>query len=126
MVLIDTNIWIEFLKNNPEFFEKVAQLLKDREVVTLEPIFSELFFGMKNEREEKLIEDYWKLLPKVPFEYGNFVEAAKYASRNKFYTQGIGLIDALIIKTAVDHDLSIWTLDKKMISILEEKNIYRP
>jgi predicted nucleic acid-binding protein len=54
MIILDTSIWIEFLKQrNKDIDEKVSYLLEETEVVALTPIFGELLQGTKNEKEER-------------------------------------------------------------------------
>ncbi len=125
MVLIDTNIWIEFLKNNSEYFEEVSALLQNKMVVTIEPIFSELLYGVRSKKDENKIQKYWKVLPKIEFSQESLIEASIFANRNKFYSKGIGLLDAVIIKAATENNLLVWTLDKKVRVHLDEKQIFK-
>ena len=81
MVLIDTNIWIEFLKNNPGFFGEVSALLQNRMVVTIEPIFSELLYGVRTKKDEEKIQEYWKVLPKVEFNQESLIESSIFANK---------------------------------------------
>ena len=64
MIVIDTSVWIEFLRQNPLYASKVDVLLENREVLAVEFIFGELLQGAKNKREKKIITDYWNTLPK--------------------------------------------------------------
>ena len=125
MIVIDTSVWIEFLKQNPLYASKVDELLENREVLAVEVIFGELLQGAKNKREKKIITDYWKTLPKCSQE-NVWIEAGKYSSENKLFSKGIGLIDCAIIISARKHHAKIWSLDKKLNDILgeEEKFVY--
>ena len=64
MVVLDTSIWIEFFKARDPYYEVVKKLIEEREVIALEIVFSELAQGCKNEREQKIISEYWKNLTK--------------------------------------------------------------
>ena len=125
MMLIDTNIWIEFFRQNPEYTDDIISLLHDRQVITIEPIFSELLYGVKSKKDKEKVQDYWKILPKVDFANQTLIKAAIYANENKYYNRGIGLIDAVIIKAVIDNDLILWTLDKKITNMLEVKYLYK-
>jgi len=114
MILIDTSIWIEFFKQNPVYAAEIETLLKNKMVLTIEPIFSELIYGARNDKENKRILSYWNLLPKITFTTGSFLSAADYANRHNYLNMGMGLIDAVIIKAAVDNNCKIWTLDAKI------------
>lgn len=119
MVILDTSIWIEFLKNNPVYYSTVKDLLENRKILVIECIFGELLQGTKNKREIEVISLYWDNLPKAIIENG-WIEAGKYSSQNKLTSHGVGLIDSLIIVTARKVDAQIWSLDKKLISFLKK------
>ncbi len=125
MIVIDTSVWVEFLKQNPLYSSKVNELLENREVLAVEFIFGELLQGARNKRERRIIIDYWKGLPKCSQE-SVWIESGKYSSENKLFSKGIGLIDCAIIVSARSHQAKIWSLDKKLNNILkeEEKFVY--
>ncbi len=120
MIIPDTSIWIEFLKNNPEYFSTVKDLLENRKVLAIECIFGELLQGAKNKREIEIISLYWENLPKAIIENG-WIEAGKYSSQNKLTSHGVGLIDSLIIVTAKKVHTRVWSLDKKLNSLLKKE-----
>ena len=124
-VLVDTSIWIEFLKGNKEFFAPMVALMENGEIYSLELIFAELLQGVKNTRELNLIIDFYSQLrildqPGLIFEYGVFSRKAGLINK------GIGLIDAVIIHSSERFGLEIWTLDKKIISFLGYSRVYKP
>ncbi|MEB2782737.1 PIN domain-containing protein [Algoriphagus sp. C2-6-M1] len=124
-VLIDTSVWIEFLKGNPDYFPPMIALMEEGEIYSLELIFAELLQGVKTSRELNLITDFYRQLrildqPSLIFESGDFSRKAGLINR------GIGLIDAIIILAAEKFDLRIWTLDKKIIGFLGETGVYKP
>jgi predicted nucleic acid-binding protein len=125
MIIIDTSVWIEFLKQKTLYTAKVIELLENREVLAVEVIFGELLQGAKNKREKRIINDYWKSLPKCSQD-NVWIEAGKYSSENKLFSKGIGLIDCAIVVSARNHLAKIWSLDKKLNNILkeEEKFVY--
>jgi predicted nucleic acid-binding protein len=114
MILIDTSVWIEFFKQNPVYATELEALLKNRMVVTIEPIFSELIYGARNDKEKKRILSYWNILPKIAFTAGSLLSCADYANLHNYHNSGIGLIDAVIIKAAVENSCRIWTLDSRI------------
>jgi predicted nucleic acid-binding protein len=114
IILIDTSVWIEFFKQNPVYATELEALLKTRMVVTIEPIFSELIYGARNDKEKKRILSYWNLLPKIPFTGGSLLSGADFANQHNYHNSGIGLIDAVIIKAALENSCRIWTLDARI------------
>jgi predicted nucleic acid-binding protein len=123
MTILDTSVWIEFFKKKPEIFTPVKKLLEAEEVYALECIFGELLQGAKNNQERDLIIAYWRHLPKIDVN-GIWIDAGKYSGENKLSSQGVGLIDAVIIMAAIRSKSKVWTLDQKLIKILNKKIIF--
>ena len=125
MILVDTSVWIEFFKQNMAYVKDMEPLLKGRSVVTVEPVFSELLFGVRRRKDRELIMSFWNILPRIAFGAGSMLDASGFANENGYFHAGIGLMDAIIIKSAIDGNHSIWTLDKKLNSKIDTKFIYR-
>lgn len=123
MIILDTSVWIEFFKRTPEYFQTITRLLEDQLILAVECIFAELLQGAKNKRERGIIKLYWENLPKAAQD-GLWVEAGIYSSENKLFSQGVGIIDIVILFAGRKNKAQIWSLDKKFNSILSEKEIY--
>lgn len=80
--------------------------------------------GAKSERERQIIISYWRHLPKIE-ETGIWIEAGKYYGENKLGSKGAGLIDSIIMTAAINNGLIVWTLDKKLNSIMPDKIKYQ-
>jgi predicted nucleic acid-binding protein len=66
LILADTSIWIEFFRQTDfEGNTRFAECIESLSVIALSAVFGELLQGVKNEKEEKLILEYWDSLPKV-------------------------------------------------------------
>lgn len=114
MILVDTSVWISFLrKDDPNLAQVLKNYLKRNEVFTLSAIFGELYQGAKSNRERAVIETIYESLPKIE-EYDLFLEAGKLSNYYKLYSNGVGLIDCYILAACLRAELSIWTLDKKL------------
>lgn len=120
MIVLDTSVWIEFLKNNTEYFSKVKYLLENQQVLAIECVFGELLQGAKNKREIEIISLYWENLPKSKIENG-WIQAGIYSSMNKLTSRGVGIIDSYIITSARNNNAQIWSLDKKLNSLLKKE-----
>lgn len=123
MILVDTSVWIEFFRAHEPIFEQLREQVEQRNVVGLECIFGELLQGAKSKRERSLIKTYWKNLAKME-EAGLWIEAGQHSSRKKLFSKGIGLIDVFIVTASRKHHAPIWTLDKKLKSILRTDEIF--
>jgi predicted nucleic acid-binding protein len=122
-VLVDTSVWIEFLRRNERYFFTVKGLLENRNVVALECVFGELLQGAKNQRESDVIISYWNNLPKITID-NLLIESGKYSSEHKLISKGIGLIDCAIIVSAKRLKAKIWSFDRKLLSILRSEDIF--
>jgi predicted nucleic acid-binding protein len=123
MIILDTSIWIEHLRNNQKFFPKVSKLLESWEILALDCVFGELLQGVKNDYEQEIILNFWKYLPKEHDE-DSIIEAGIYSSKNKLLDNGVGLIDAIILTYGIKSNSKIWTLDTKFLKIIPEKLKY--
>jgi predicted nucleic acid-binding protein len=123
MIILDTTVWIEYLKNNHEYYSLIAPLLEQKEVMAVECIFGELLQGVKNKYEEEMILNYWKYLPKETYDE-IIIEAGNYAYKNKLLDKGVGLIDAIILMHGIKSNSKIWTIDKKFRKIIPEELKY--
>ena len=123
-IIADTSIWIEFLKKNPKIFPSMQVLLEKQNAIALGCIFGELLQGARTEREKKIIISYWDCLPKID-ERQIWIEAGKYSGEKGLASKGLGLIDSIILTAAIKNGLIVWTLDKKLKSVIPDKNKYQ-
>ncbi|MBM9575540.1 PIN domain-containing protein [Leptospira sp. 201903070] len=124
MVLVDTSIWIEFFKRNEPYFSELRDLIESSEVIVHEVIFGELLQGCKSKSEISFILDYWENLNTLTSE-NSFLEAGKLSYEQKLKDKGVGLIDSVIINEATKRNLKLWTLDKKILKVLNPEKIYQ-
>ena len=59
MILVDTTIWIEFLKQNPVYVGEMETLIESKQLVTIEPVFAELIYGSRSDKE--MAKDFFLL-----------------------------------------------------------------
>ena len=119
MIIADTSIWIEYLRGNGEYQDMLNAYLDKREVIAVSAIFGELLQGCKKEREKNIINGFWENLPKVD-ESDLFIEACKLSNEYKLIQRGVGLSDAYIFAAAMQNDLFLWTIDKKLQQVINE------
>jgi len=122
LIILDTSIWIEHLRNNQNYFPKICRLLESMEVLAVECVFGELLQGVKNKKEKEIIIKFWEHLPKKKYE-NIIIEAGEYSSKNKLFNHGVGLIDSIIMH-GIKSNSKIWTLDNKLLRVLPKELIY--
>ena len=124
MIIADTSVWIEFLKNNEPTSSLFERKLNNREILGIECVFGELLQGCANENEIKIVKEYWANLPKRD-ETNVWIEAGEYSGRNNLISRGVGLIDFVILVLAKRTKSKIWTLDKKLLKLLDKEIIFK-
>jgi predicted nucleic acid-binding protein len=117
MILVDTSVWVEFLKAKQPWLGEMTRLLEEQEVLAVEPVFGELLQGALNEREIRIILAYWRHLPKDTVKE-TWIKAGELSAHHKWYSRGVGLLDAALIVIARESSARIWTEDKKLKGIL--------
>jgi predicted nucleic acid-binding protein len=123
MIILDTTVWIEYLRNNQEYYPTISMLLEKNEILAVECVFGELLQGIKNKYEEEVIINYWNYLPKKEYK-DIIIEAGNYSSKNKLLDKGVGLIDAIILLHGIKSNSKIWTIDKKFQRIIPKELRY--
>ena len=115
MILADTSIWIDFFrKTDLAIDEQMTEYLTAGRVFGISVVFGELLQGVRDEREEKIILEFWKNLPKVD-EKNLFIDAGKLSYHYELFSKGVGLLDCYILAASKRHQLEIWSLDKKLL-----------
>ena len=117
MVLIDTSVWIDFLKKVDPYYKIVMGLLMEQRVVTNSLIFGELLQGVRNKREKEMLLEFWSNLPKTKEEH-LALKAGIYSNEQKLYSKGVGLIDCMILVSALENGYRLATKDKKLAKVV--------
>ncbi len=113
MVLVDTSIWVDHLRQGSRKLEK---LLVDAEVMCHPFIIGELACGnLKNRRE---IISLLLSLPMTPtIEFDEFLF---FMDRNHLMGKGVGFIDLHLLASAQLAGVTFWTADKKLKSSADQ------
>ena len=125
MIICDTSVWIEYFRNRAPYFGTVCALLERGEVLGLECIFGELLQGVLGKQEREVILRCWEAIHKVS-EVGLWLEAGEYAAIHGLSVRGVGLIDAVIACATFKSNSLLWTLDKKLSSVVPGKYRFTP
>ena len=114
MILIDTSIWIDHLRSGSP---GLAALLQNELVYTHDFVIGELACGNLGNREELL-----RLLQSLPrLSAATDDETLFFIEQQHLMGRGIGYIDVHLLAAAVIRDIQIWTKDKRLMVIAEEK-----
>ena len=114
MILVDTSIWIDYLRKGDEI---LVSLLNSSQVFTHPFIIGELACGNLKNRDTFL--SLIKRLPASPLVRGD--EVLYFIDRNHLMGRGIGFIDVhLLASLAISKHGFLWTRDKRLAILAEE------
>ena len=124
MILCDTNVIIEFYKNNTQITSNLRQIGFQNLAIS-DISVAELYYGAFNKDELRKIKENLALLQQIPIsrdislQFLNLMET--YALSHK-----PSIPDLLIAATALKHQLSIFTLNVKDFRFIPDLAIYEP
>lgn len=104
MVLVDTSVWIDHLRNDND---RLRKLLDAAEVLMHPFIVGELALGVLKRREEIL--GLLSEMPQAPV--ASHAEVLRFVDRRRLMGKGIGYIDAHLLAASALAHARIWTLD---------------
>ncbi|MDZ4254507.1 MAG: type II toxin-antitoxin system VapC family toxin [Sulfuritalea sp.] len=114
MILVDTSIWIDHLRSGSP---ALAGLLQNEVVCIHDFVIGELACGNLRNRVEVL--SLLRSLPRLSAATED--ETLFFIEQQQLMGRGIGYIDAHLLAAAVIRDVPIWTKDKRLMAIAEEK-----
>lgn len=124
MILCDTNILIEFYKNNPQVVQELRQISPSQLGISA-VTQAELYFGALNKAELAKIKRHLSLLFQYPLDASVsdvFLQLMEtYALSHK-----LSIPDALIAATAQVHNLELYTLNLKDFQFIHRLRFYQP
>lgn len=117
MILVDTSIWIDFLRKKSKLVLS-EDLIK--QVATCPPVIQEVFQGLRDTKESSSFKEFFLAIPRFsdPTLLEDFLEASEIYSLAR--RKGITLrssTDCLIASIAIRHRLPVWHKDRDFTSI---------
>lgn len=117
MILVDTSIWIDFLRHGDEH---LAHLLTQNKVCMHSMIMGELACGHLGGRAE--LFKLWEALPNIT--QATHQEAIFLLNEHQLMGKGIGFIDLhLLAAVKLTANSKLWTRDKRLARIAEALHI---
>lgn len=123
-VIVDTSVLIAFFKGKSEYVEEISRLLQENRLVVTGIIIAELLQGLKGLGEEQRISDLLTAVSPIELTTDLWVKAGKMSLSLRRKGVSLPLTDIAIAILAIEHDLSVFTLDKHYEKIPEVK-IYK-
>jgi predicted nucleic acid-binding protein len=116
--LIDTSVWVEFLRGKKTIIKKrLENLLDENRAVVSGIILAELLTGISDEKEQHFLEECFLGLPYLEATREIFTAAGEMgaALRKKGITMPVS--DLLIAALARTHALTVLTLDNHFLTL---------
>jgi predicted nucleic acid-binding protein len=122
MILVDSNIFIEYYKNNPAIC-KVLEQIAPQEIVVSDVVCAELYFGARNKQELSNIVSDMEKLTALAITL-TISKLAVELVKQYCLSHALKLPDALIAATALTNNANILTLNKKDFSYIPNVKLY--
>jgi len=123
MVLVDTSVWIHFLRGNSSYASPLKNLLANEEVGGHELVFGELLIGDRGGRHEFLVN--YGAMPSV--DPASHREVVQFVRSHKLHGRGAGWIDVHLLAAALIGKVRFWTADERLATLAEELGVaYSP
>ena len=123
MILCNTNVLIEFYKNNPTVIDEMRNIGVDQLAISI-ITQAELYYGALNKGELAQIQRHLRLVHTLPIDQdisAQFIQLmACYSLSHK-----LTIPDALIASTALVNDLALYTLNIKDFRFIKGLSLYQ-
>jgi predicted nucleic acid-binding protein len=110
MVLVDTSIWINYLRGHKDT-KPLSELLLENQVTCHQWILGELLLGHLGPRRKQIINDI-DLLPKLQ-EYP-FKEIRDFVEKEALHGKGLSFVDVQLLYACLVEDHLLWTDDRQL------------
>ncbi len=124
MILCDTNILIEFYKNNPRIVRTLRQLGQAEIAISI-ITQAELYYGALNKAELQKIKSHLLMLHNYPVDISVSKEFLRLMETYSL-SHKLGLADAIIAATALVYNLELYTLNIKDFRFIPTLQLYQP
>lgn len=111
-ILADTSVWIEFFRPDSATGNLLETLLYENSVVTCGIVLFELMQGVKSDKEKTVIMNALSGLQYLEMNEQLWLKSAELSSSLKKKGLTLPLSDIFIAAIAIEHKLSVFTLDR--------------
>ena len=121
--LVDTDVWIDFLRGTPQAVAFVAQLPSEVAISSIS--VAELYAGVRDSAETQALSDLLDTLEVTDLNR-NIAQIGGLIRRDMGKSNGLGLNDALIAETALHGHACLYTLNVKHYPSLGKNQVRQP
>jgi len=116
-VIVDTSIWIEYLKNNQEIAPGLEEGLLAGNIFMVGPVVSELLQGAKTKNDYQALSSTIDGVPFINAEFADWLLAGKLSFKMKKKGLTIAITDCVIAAIAINNGATVYTLNQNFQSI---------
>jgi predicted nucleic acid-binding protein len=121
--LVDTDVWIDFLRGTPQAVAFVSKLPNDVAISSIS--VAELYAGVRDGAETQALSNLLDTLEVIDLNR-DIAQAGGLIRREHVKAHGVGLNDALIAATAVNRKACLYTLNMKHYPSLRKTQVVQP
>lgn len=111
-VIVDTSVLIDFLKGEDRVFNAVTRLIEKKRIAITGVIITELLQGIKNPKEEQIIAELLTGIKIFEADTVLWIKTGKLSASLRRKGVNLPITDVVIAALAIEHNLSVFTLDK--------------
>ena len=122
MILCDTDVIIEFYRNNPKIVRELRRIGQKHLSVCI-ITYAEMIYGAFNKREQTQIKKDLSSLNIVMIDFPVCVTFMKLMDKYSL-SHKIAIPDALIAATAIENNIELFTLNTKDFKYISDLRLY--
>ena len=119
MVLVDTSVWLRFLRNELPYAAEMSRLLDVDKVAGHELVYGELFIGDKGGRT-RLLAEYSRMQRMATIRH---IDVVAFVRARQLHGRGAGWIDIHLLASALVSGAELWTADTSLFTLASELGI---
>ena len=121
MTLVDSSVWIDFLRGETRALKLGAMLAHD-EVMIHEAVIGELALGnLGSARRRRQIIDDLEHLDRAPVV--THEELMTFIDAHELQASGLGYVDAHLLASSLLAGVALWTRDKRLVGKANELGV---
>lgn len=125
--IVDTSVWVEFFQKkqrpNSKLSKQLWLMLEQGQIATLYPIKAEILSGTLTPHHRKTFQEAFAALDHLDLAWEkseSWQQVAELAIKARRKKLGIpGLVDRMILASAISTHAALWTEDKKLLALAE-------
>jgi len=116
-IIVDTSVWIEYLKNSPTIAENLDQQLLAGNIFTVGPVIAELLQGARTEKDYRILKNSIDGLPFIETTFEDWTLAGEISHKLRRKGVTLPITDCVIAAVAIHQNASLMTYDRHFANI---------